>query len=67
MLFYFVYMWRTLPPFQLRTVFWGPCFPLRTASLFTYGTWALFYCFTDIVNVQILSLKFFPENCAVAL
>ena len=25
-LFYFVYMWRTLPPFWLQIVFWGPYF-----------------------------------------
>ena len=25
-LFYFVYMWRTLPPFQLQTVFWDLIF-----------------------------------------
>ena len=36
-LFYFVYMWRTLPPVKLQTVFWGPYFPLRTACLFSYG------------------------------
>ena len=23
----FVYMWQTLPPLQLPTVFWGPYFP----------------------------------------
>ena len=38
-LFYFVYMWQTLPLFQLRTVFCGPYFPLRTACLFNYGNW----------------------------
>ena len=27
MLFYVVYKWRTLPPFQLQTVFWGAVFP----------------------------------------
>ena len=32
-LFYFVYIWRTLPP--LQTVFWGPYFPLRTACSFS--------------------------------
>ena len=30
-------MWRTLPAFQLQTVFWVPYFPPRTACLFTYG------------------------------
>ena len=30
-LFCFVYLWRTLPPFQLQTVFWRTYFPLRTA------------------------------------
>ena len=29
-LFYIVYIWRTLPPLQLQTVFWGLYFPLRT-------------------------------------
>ena len=24
MLFYFLFMWRTLPSFQLQTVFWDP-------------------------------------------
>ena len=33
------FMWRTLPPFSLQTAFWGPYFPLRTASLFSYGKW----------------------------
>ena len=33
---HFVYMWRTLPPFWLHTVFWEPSFPLRTARLLTY-------------------------------
>ena len=37
MLFYFVHMWRTPPPFSLQTVFWGPYFPLRAACLFSYG------------------------------
>ena len=27
------YMWRTLPPLSLQTVFWGPYFPLETAYL----------------------------------
>ena len=39
MLFYFVYIWRTLPlkPFQLQLVFWITYFPLRRACLFSYG------------------------------
>ena len=32
-LFYFVYMWRTLTPFQLQIVCCGPYFPPRTACL----------------------------------
>lgn len=24
-------------PFYIKTVFWGPCFHLRTAYLFSYG------------------------------
>ena len=36
-LLYFVYMWRTLPPYELHTVFWGPYFPLRTVCSFSYG------------------------------
>ena len=27
--FYFVYIWRTLPPFWLQIVIWEPSFPLR--------------------------------------
>ena len=36
-LFYSVYMWRTLPLIWLQTVPFEPYFPLRTACLFTYG------------------------------
>ena len=36
MLFCLVYMWRTLPYFQLQTEFWGHQLPLRTACLLSY-------------------------------
>ena len=36
-LFYFVYMWRTLPPLLLQTVRCGPYFPQITACLFSNG------------------------------
>lgn len=29
-LFYFVYVWQTLPPFYFQTVSWGSYNPLRT-------------------------------------
>ena len=31
------YIWRTLPPLYLQTVFWAPYFRLRTTCLFPYG------------------------------
>ena len=34
-------MWRTLPPFQLQTEFWGP---LRAACLFIYLIWRWINC-----------------------
>ena len=36
-LFYVVYMWQTLPPFSIQTVFWGLDFPPRAACLFSDG------------------------------
>ena len=37
LLCYFVYMWRTLPPFPSSNSVLGPYFPLRAACLFTHG------------------------------
>ena len=49
-LFYLVFMWRTLPPSQFQTLFWGHYSPLRTACLFSYG------------NVLSLSLYYYRIN-----
>ena len=51
MLFYFVYMSWTLPPFCLL-VFWGPYFPLRTACIFSYGKIQYFWIW--IITLAIL-------------
>ena len=47
-------------------LFWRPYFPLRTASLFSYGKKCiilrLYFCLNDIVTIKILSLIFFPKT-----
>lgn len=48
MLFHFVYMRRTLPPFQLQTVFWGAYFRLRAACLVSH--------MSEFVNYSIIVL-----------
>ena len=60
-LFYFVHMWRTLPPFLASNRVLGPYFPSRTSCLFNYGKPLFFWIciITSLVNIQILSMNFF--------
>ena len=53
-------MWRTLPPFELQTVFWGPYFPQRTACLFSHGE--IVCVITSLINIKILSLNSSSKN-----
>ena len=55
-------MWRTPPPLQLQTVFWGPYSPRRTACLFSYGKKYIyiseFVLLPHLINIKFLSLNF---------
>ena len=54
----------------LQTVFWGPCFPLRAACLFSYGNnfcIHLYYHIINTVNVKVQSLNFFPQHYTAPL
>ena len=67
------YIWRTLPPLYLQTVFWAPYFRLRTACLFPYGFFFLYiflnlyYHLITIVNITSLCLNFFLQINIVPL
>ena len=52
MLFYFVYIWRTLPLFVASMVSWG---------VFSYGD-GLYYYLINIVNTEHLSCNFFSKT-----
>ena len=56
MLFYFVYMWRTLPPVELLTVFWDIIF-LWEQFFYSLMEQSLYY-YLNAVNIRILSLNF---------
>ena len=58
-LFYFVYMWRTLPPSQLQTVLWVLIF-LWEQLVYSHG----YFC-VNIVNINILSLNFLSRTESV--
>ena len=49
--------------FWLQTEFLrGPCFPLRTASLFSYGKINFYFCLIHISNITIRSLNVFSKT-----
>ena len=62
LLFYFVYIWRTLPPFSLQSVL-GPYFPLAPACLVTYRVF--FFFFNDYLSF--ILFYFFTRNYVVPL
>ena len=63
--FDFVYIWRTLPPFKLQTVFWGTRIPGRTACLFSY--WGGGGYISEFVLSQLLFNNPFNYNWKLSL